>query len=59
MRADVRREIPDVLEAIGTRGAQNVLTESVLDRDVMMRYHTIAALNRLGQAHPERRWIAS
>jgi hypothetical protein len=32
-----------------------VLTESVLDRDVVLRYHTIAALNKLGQAHPERR----
>ena len=28
--------------------------ESVLDRDVVLRYHTIAALNRLGQAHPDR-----
>jgi HEAT repeat protein len=54
MRADIRREIPKVLEAIGTRAAQTVLIESVLDRDVIVRYHTIAALNRLGQAHPER-----
>ena len=54
MRPEVRREIPKVLEAIGTRAAQDVLTESVLDRDVVLRYHTIAALNRLGQAHPER-----
>jgi hypothetical protein len=50
----VRREIPKVLEAIGSRQAQTVLVESVLDRDVVLRYHTIAALNRLGQAHPER-----
>jgi len=54
MRAEVRREIPKVLEAIGSRGAQSVLIESVLDRDVVLRYHTIAALNRLGQAHPDR-----
>ncbi|MFM8536378.1 MAG: Npt1/Npt2 family nucleotide transporter [Acidimicrobiia bacterium] len=54
MRADVRREIPKILEAIGSRAAQEVLTESVLDRDVVLRYHTIAALNRLGQAHPAR-----
>jgi HEAT repeat protein len=26
----------------------------VLDRDVVLRYHTIAALNRLGQEHPDR-----
>jgi AAA family ATP:ADP antiporter len=54
MPAEVRREIPKVLEEIGTRTAQNVLIESVLDRDVIIRYHTIAALNRLGQAHPDR-----
>jgi HEAT repeat protein len=54
MRAEVRREIPKVLEAIGSAAAQAVLVESVLDRDVVLRYHTIAALNRLGQEHPER-----
>jgi AAA family ATP:ADP antiporter len=54
MPLDVRREVPDVLLAIGTRGAQNVLTESVLDRDVVLRYRCIAALNKLGQIHPER-----
>jgi AAA family ATP:ADP antiporter len=54
MRAEVRREIPRVLEAIGSRAAQAVLVESVLDRDVVLRYHTISALNRLGQAHPDR-----
>lgn len=54
LRAEIRREIPQVLEAIGSRAAQEVLTESVLDRDVVLRYHTIAALNRLGQAHPAR-----
>ena len=52
MRAEVRREIPKVLEEIGSPAAQAVLIESVLDRDVVLRYHTIAALNRLGQAHP-------
>ena len=54
MATDVRREIPKVLQAIGSRSAQAVLTESVLDRDVILRYHTIAALNKLGQQHPER-----
>ena len=54
MAAEVRREIPKVLEEIGTPAAQAVLVESVLDRDVVLRYHTIAALNRLGQAHPDR-----
>ena len=51
---EVRREIPKVLQEIGTRAAQTVLVESVLDRDVVLRYHTITAINRLGQAHPER-----
>jgi ATP:ADP antiporter, AAA family len=54
IRAEVRREIPRVLEAIGSPSAQAVLAESVLDRDVVLRYHTIAALNRLGQMHPDR-----
>ncbi|MCC7178153.1 MAG: HEAT repeat domain-containing protein [Acidobacteria bacterium] len=54
MPIDVRREIPSVLLAIGTVAAQNVLTESVLDNDVVLRYHCIAALNKLGQLHPAR-----
>jgi AAA family ATP:ADP antiporter len=54
MPQDVRREIPGVLQAIGTRAAQNVLTESVLDKDVVLRYRCIAALNKLGQLHPDR-----
>ncbi|MFA5908596.1 MAG: Npt1/Npt2 family nucleotide transporter [Vicinamibacterales bacterium] len=54
IRTEVRREIPKVLQAIGSRSAQAVLTESVLDRDVILRYHTITALNKLGQQHPER-----
>ena len=31
-----------------------MLTESVLDRDVVLRYRCIAALNKLGQLHPDR-----
>ena len=54
IRQEVRREIPKVLQEIGTRAAQVVLVETVLDRDVVLRYHTIAALNRLAQAHPDR-----
>ena len=54
MPADVRREIPGVLQAIGSRAAQAVLTESVLDKDVVLRYRCIAALNKLGQLHPDR-----
>ena len=54
MRPEVRREIPKVLQEIGTTAAQTVLVESILDRDVVLRYHTISAINRLGQAHPGR-----
>ncbi len=54
IKPEVRREIPKVLQEIGTRAAQAVLVETVLDRDVVLRYHTIAALNRLGQEHPDR-----
>lgn len=55
MPMDVRRQIPAVLQVIGSRGAQAVLNESVMDRDVVLRYHVITALNKLGQEHPERR----
>jgi AAA family ATP:ADP antiporter len=54
MPSDVRREIPAVLQEIGSRAAQAVLTESVLDKDVVLRYRCIAALNKLGQLHPDR-----
>jgi AAA family ATP:ADP antiporter len=54
IKPEVRREIPKVLQDIGTREAQLVLVETVLDRDVVLRYHTIAAINKLGQAHPDR-----
>jgi AAA family ATP:ADP antiporter len=54
LRTEVRRELPRVLQAIGSPAAQAVLVESVLDRDVVLRYHTISALNKLGQQHPER-----
>lgn len=51
----VRREIPTVLQAIGTPAAQFVLVESVLDSDTVLRHRVITALNKLGQLHPERR----
>ncbi len=53
--AEVRREIPVVLQAIGTQAAQYVLLESVLDGDTVLRYRVITALNKLAQQHPERR----
>ena len=52
MPIEIRREIPKVLQAIGTPAAQDVLLESVLDRDTVLRYHVITALNKLGQVYP-------
>ena len=52
---EIRREIPAVLQAIGTPAAQYVLLESVLDSDTILRHRVISALNKLGQTHPERR----
>ena len=54
MPVEVRREMPVVLQAIGTRAAQAVLIESILDGDAVLRYHIITALNKLGQQHPDR-----
>lgn len=52
---EIRREIPQVLQAIGTPAAQFVLLESVLDSDTVIRHRIITALNKLGQVYPERR----
>ena len=52
---EVRREIPAVLQAIGTPAAQFVLLESVLDSDTVVRHRIITALNKLGQIYPDRR----
>jgi AAA family ATP:ADP antiporter len=51
---EIRREIPAVLQAIGTPAAQFVLLESVLDSDTVIRHRIITALNKLGQVYPDR-----
>jgi hypothetical protein len=51
----VRRELPLVLQAIGSHAAQHVLVESVLDGDTELRLRVIMALNTLAQLHPGRR----
>jgi AAA family ATP:ADP antiporter len=53
---EIRREIPLVLQTIGTPAAQFVLLESVGDSDDVVRHRVITALNKLGQLHPERRF---
>ena len=52
---EIRRELPAVLQAIGTPAAQYVLLESVLDSDTILRHRVITALNKLGQINPDRR----
>lgn len=54
MPIEARRQVPLVLQAIGTRSAHELLTESVFDSDVVLRYHSITALNKLAQQHPDR-----
>ena len=48
----VRRQIPGLLQGVGTTAAQAALAECVLERDVVLRYNVIAALNKLAQLHP-------
>jgi AAA family ATP:ADP antiporter len=52
---EIRREIPSVLQAIGSRASHFSLIENVLDGDAVVRHRVIAALNKLEQQHPERR----
>ncbi|MFN7976896.1 MAG: Npt1/Npt2 family nucleotide transporter [Vicinamibacterales bacterium] len=49
-----RRELPAVLQAIGTPAAQAVLVEHLLDADTTMRLRVVVALNKLVQLHPTR-----
>ncbi len=49
---ETRRELPGVLQAIGTRSSHFALVESVLDNDPEMRTRVITALNKLEQQHP-------
>jgi HEAT repeat protein len=51
----VRREIPELLQRIGTPVAHRALMENLADRDPHIRFRIITALNKLAQEHPERR----
>jgi AAA family ATP:ADP antiporter len=53
--AEIRREIPAALQAIGSRASHFALMESVLDGDALVRHRVITALNKLEQQHPDRR----
>jgi AAA family ATP:ADP antiporter len=52
MPAAVRREIPSVLQQIGSQACHTVLVESLLDPDVEVRRAIIGALNKLQDLHP-------
>ena len=43
----VRREIPGVLQRIGTSAAEAELTKCLLDGDTALRFHALFALNKL------------
>jgi AAA family ATP:ADP antiporter len=48
----VRREIPVVLQRIGSQASFQALVESVLDPDVEVRRAIIGSLNKLQELHP-------
>jgi ATP:ADP antiporter, AAA family len=49
----VRREIPKILVKVGSASAARVLHENLLERDTMLRFRIICALNKLHRLHPE------
>jgi AAA family ATP:ADP antiporter len=50
---EARREIPNILVAMGTPAAANVLLENLLQGDTRLRFRTIAALNKLRRQFPQ------
>ncbi|HSC25846.1 MAG TPA: Npt1/Npt2 family nucleotide transporter [Vicinamibacterales bacterium] len=50
---EVRRELPSVLVRIGTPAAQQVLVDSLLHADAVLRHRVIASLNKLRLVHPD------
>jgi AAA family ATP:ADP antiporter len=49
----VRREIPALLESMGTQSASYALMEHLLDTDTSFRLRVLSALTNLHRAHPE------
>jgi ATP:ADP antiporter, AAA family len=49
---EARKAIPDVLVALGTPAAANVLQDNLLEGDCSLRLRTITALNKLHRLHP-------
>ena len=52
---DIRREMPAVLQVIGSRASHLALMDNVLAGDALIRHRVITALNKLEQQHPDRR----
>lgn len=52
--AAVRRQLPSVLQRIGTAAAEAVLTENLLDPDTVVRFRVLTALNKLRAAGSSR-----
>ena len=50
----IRRELPGVLLRIGTPTAEQVLTDTLLDGDTVLRFRTLTALNKLRASNPTR-----
>jgi AAA family ATP:ADP antiporter len=50
--SQVRREVPAVLQRIGSQASFQALVESLLDPDVDVRRAIIGALNKLQELHP-------
>jgi len=48
-----RKEIPAILERVGTASAARALYENILERDTSVRFRIICALNELQRLHPE------
>jgi ATP:ADP antiporter, AAA family len=52
---EIRRELPAVLQLIGSRASHLALMDNVLAADAILRHRVITALNKLEQQHPDRR----
>jgi len=53
--SELRAELADVLERIGSADAEQLLVGFLLDGDPSVRLRVVAALNKLRQRHPGRR----
>ncbi len=49
---EIRQQLPGVLSSIGTNEAAQVLVESLMEREVTVRFRVISALNKLRQRRP-------